>query len=226
MYDIDCLDSDGNTIDNFTQWDTDQKIMIDLTGYERDVATAIPQVHFSNARNREALVVRPVLVDERTIMADVPNILLTEPWPISVYVYITDGDDVSSQKTVLSTDIIVRKRKKPSNFYYVENIERITANQIKKEIKWEIVDEINQNDISLQELTFIDTATARTYKICVTGGKLSLDTVDQAEVPLRSIAFNDIITGEKYKVYVTRGRLAIDIIEDDEEEIKQRGSEV
>ena len=32
MYEVTCLDLDGNTINNFFQWDIDQKIVIKVKG--------------------------------------------------------------------------------------------------------------------------------------------------------------------------------------------------
>lgn len=70
-----------------------------------------------------------------TIIADVPNILLQEDYPLLIYVYLTDANDSSSQKTILFSEIPVRKRAKPSDYLYVDNINRVTANMIKSELE-------------------------------------------------------------------------------------------
>lgn len=151
MYEVPCLDLNGDTINRFYQWDIDQKIVINLEGYDERYLQNPPEVHFSNSSRKEALVVRSavkysgddVAVQDGSvatmhagdiIIADIPNILLQEPYPLLVYVYLTDADDSSSQKTILYSEIPVRKRAKPSNYLYVENITRITAEMIKKEI--------------------------------------------------------------------------------------------
>lgn len=152
MYEVPCLDLNGDTINRFYQWDIDQKIVINLEGCDERYLQNPPEVHFSNSSRKEALVVRytvkysgdDVAVQDGSvatmhagdiIIADVPNILLQEPYPLLVYVYLTDADDSSSQKTILYSEIPVRKRAKPSDYLYVENITRITAEMIKKEIE-------------------------------------------------------------------------------------------
>ena len=205
MYEVTCLDLDGNTINNFFQWDIDQKIVIKVKGCASDYLRIEPEVHFSNSKRDEALVVRSLRTgtlnnaanvmsqpsvdsntiatlnsgdniiyteyvpdvenvgttyettrewcvfeyknanryikqsnitrDMETITVSVPNLLLQEPYPLLVYVYLTDSDDVSSQKTVLYTEIPVRKRAKPHDYMYVENITSVTAEKIKSEIE-------------------------------------------------------------------------------------------
>lgn len=139
MYEVPCLDLNGDTINRFYQWDIDQKIVIDLNGCDERYLQNPPEVHFSNSSRKEALVVRSTVKATMhagdIIIADIPNILLQEPYPLLVYVYLTDADDSSSQKTILYSEIPVRKRAKPSDYLYVENITRITAEMIKKEIE-------------------------------------------------------------------------------------------
>lgn len=135
MYEVTCYDLCGNTINNFFQWDIDQQITIILEGLPDGYLTNAPEVHFANAKRTEAYVVRSTVDNNRVITASIPNILLQEAYPIFVYVYLTDETDVSSQKTILYSEIPVRKRQKPSDYLYVENIKRITAEDIKDEIE-------------------------------------------------------------------------------------------
>lgn len=211
MFEVKCLDSYGNTIDNFSQWDIDQKITISLNDCGDDKLSIAPMVHFSNKQrkreDKDALVVRSTILEGNTVVVNVPNILLQEPYPLLVYVYLTDDEDVSSQKTVLSTEIIVRKRPKPSNYYYVENIERITAQQIKEEIKKEVVDDINQNDISFKTVTLIDVVNNQPYCVYFSDGKIKFDLIDREKIPLNSITYTDRITSEKHSVYMSNGKL-------------------
>ena len=100
--------------------------------------------------------------DMETITVSVPNILLQEPYPLLVYVYLTDSDDVSSQRTVLYTEIPIRKRAKPHDYMYVENITRITANLIKDELEAR-VSQTSQNainEIDTNKESFIATGNA------------------------------------------------------------------
>lgn len=135
MYEVPCLDLNGDTINKFYQWDIDQKIVINLEGCDVNYLNNAPEVHFCNSSRKEALVVRSTVSNNDTITVDVPNILLQEACPLLVYVYLTDADDSSSQKTILYSEIPVRKRAKPSDYLYVENITRVTAEMIKKEIE-------------------------------------------------------------------------------------------
>lgn len=135
MYEVTCFDLDGNTIDRFFQWDIDQKIVIHVKGCSENYLEIAPEIHFSNHKRKDALIVRSTVTNGETITADVPNILLQDACPLLVYVYLTNSQDVSSQKTILFTEIPIRERPKPSDYLYVENIKRITAEKIKDEIK-------------------------------------------------------------------------------------------
>lgn len=220
MFEVTCLDSNGNTINNFTQWDIDQEVTLVLNGYDIVIP---PQVHFCNKNSKEALIVRSTIIDGNTIVASVPNSLLREHYPLLIYIYLTDSEDVSSQRTILSTEIPIRKRIKPSDYLYVENIERITAQQIKKEVKNEIVDEINSNDIMFKSVTLVDTVTGRPYKIYAANHYIHLsDEVDLNDVALNSITFfdseEDPNVGKKYKVYLADGDVLLSEVEESENE--------
>lgn len=155
MFEVDCLDTYDNPIEHFTQWDVDQKVKIVLDGVEDGYLAIAPEVHFANAKSTEALVVRSTVQGNNTIIADVPNILLQEYYPLLIYVYLTDSKDVSSQKTIIKIEIPIRKRAVPSDYEYVENIERITAEQIKQEIKNELYESAAIDEISNAEIMAI-----------------------------------------------------------------------
>lgn len=81
--------------------------------------------------------------------------MLQEYYPLLIYVYLTDSKDVSSQKTIIKIEIPIRKRAVPSDYEYVENIERITAEQIKQEIKNELYESAAIDEISNAEIMAI-----------------------------------------------------------------------
>lgn len=149
MYEVDCLDVYGNTIYNFFQWDVDQKIVVKLDGCDKDYLKIAPEVHYCNVKSKKAYVVRSVVSNRDTITADVPNILLQQPYPLLVYIYLTDHNDVSSQRTILRSEIPIRKRAEPHDYLFVENIERITAEQIKEEIEADIK---NMKDETIKDI--------------------------------------------------------------------------
>ena len=184
MFEVECLDPYDVPIEYYTQWDINQKMKIVLRDCEEGLLTIPPNVHFANVRHKEAYVVRSSVENGDTILVNVPNILLEENVPLLVYVYLTDRNDVSSQKTILKIDIPVRKRARPSNYDYVENIERITAQQIKREIKEELADDMYDSVLSLKGITFRDVVTGVLHKLYVSNGKLMLEnlgTTDEAK---------------------------------------------
>lgn len=135
MYEVKCLDQYGNTINNFFQWDIDQEITIKLEGCPQGYLSIAPEFHFTNKHRDTALIVRSNVIGEDVMKATIPNILLQEPYPLLVYVYLTNSEDVSSQRTILFSEIPIRKREMPNDYLYVENIKRITAEDIKDEIE-------------------------------------------------------------------------------------------
>ena len=175
MFEVDCLDTYDNPIEHFTQWDVDQKVKIVLDGVEDGYLAIAPEVHFANAKSTEALVVRSTVQGNDTIIANVPNVLLQAYYPLLIYVYLTDSKDVSSQKTIIKIEIPVRKRAVPSDYEYVENIERITAEQIKQEIKDELSEDMAGSTLTLTAITFEDVVTGILHKLYVSNGKLILE---------------------------------------------------
>lgn len=146
MFEAKCYDTHGNSIDGFTQWDADQSMVIklescdDVNHIDPNLLSVSPEVHFSNVKRDKALVVRASVIRSDEIFVKVPNILLTEPYPLLIYVYYTDSVNTSSQATIVRTELPVRKRNEPHDYYYVENIERITAEQIKDEIHGSLIE--------------------------------------------------------------------------------------
>lgn len=245
MYEVTCLDLDGNTINNFFQWDIDQKIVIKVKGCASDYLRIEPEVHFSNSKRDEALVVRSLRTgivnnvanvmsqpsdgsdiittlnsgdnivyteyvpgvenvgtayetsrewcvfeyrnanryikqsnitrDMETITVSVPNLLLQEPYPLLVYVYLTDSDDVSSQRTVLYAEIPVRKRAKPHDYMYVENITSVTAEKIKSEIEENVT---QAKQIAMNNVEEAQEATINKINTLIQNNGLSLGTND------------------------------------------------
>ena len=178
MLDVDCLDIYGNYIDHYTQWDIDQTMRIVVNDADDAIFTIAPEVHFANAKSKEALIVRSTVENYNTISVAVPNILLQERYPLLVYIYLTDRTDVSSQKTIIKLEIPVHPRARPSDYEYIENIERITAEQIKQEIEEELADKMYGSELILQGLTFKDVVTGILFKMYVSNGKMILENLD------------------------------------------------
>lgn len=131
MFDCTLLDKYGDTVTNFTQWDLNQTLYIEEHGF-----TTPPQFHFCNKNSEKALVVQSSIVDN-VLEVVVPNSLLVEPYPIIVYVYLTENE---SSKTVEYVQIPVRQRPQPDSFEYKDNIDIIDVQELANEIR-----ELNAN---------------------------------------------------------------------------------
>lgn len=112
MADIICYKPDGDFLKYFTQWDVGQKIHI------KGIDTAIiPEFHFCNSRSDEAFVTSSILEDD-TIIVDVPDVLLQDPLPITIHIYCQTND--RSAETEYTINVPVRPRVKPDDYTYEE----------------------------------------------------------------------------------------------------------
>lgn len=172
---IDVLDVYGNKLEYLTQWDVDQTIRVTLDDVNDGYIKIAPKVHFANVKRDKALVVRSRIYGKNVIEVDVPNLILTEPYLIYVYIYVTDSNDVSSQKTIIKFTIPIHKRPQPSNYNYVENIERITAEKIKEELSLEFTEAIGNGKLAVTGISFIDATTGMKHKVYSSDDKLLVD---------------------------------------------------
>lgn len=179
MFGVGCFDTHDNPIDHYTQWDIDQKLKIVVYDADSGLLKNAPYIHFANVKSTEALVVRSTVEGTDTIVVDVPNSLLQESWPLLVYVYLNDNLDAHSQKTIIKIEIPVHKRAKPSDYEYVENIERITAEVIKQEVTDTVYDEfvgnITSGTLSLPYMYITDATNGHRQRIGANNDKASLD---------------------------------------------------
>lgn len=169
MYEINCYDSYGNTIDYLTQWDYNRKLIMYIEHYDLSYA---PEVHFCNQNSLEALVVQSV-VDGNKLTVDIPNILLQEHLSICAYVYLSDANNASSQKTILSVTIPVRYRPKPSEYTYTENITKVTAAQIEENIYNKLKDDLLMIESVEQTKFGNDNNGINVYTVTLTDGTSS-----------------------------------------------------
>lgn len=179
MFGVGCFDTHDNPIDHYTQWDINQKLKIVVYDVDSSLLKNAPYIHFANVQSTEALVVRSTVEGTDTIVVDVPNSLLQESWPLLVYVYLNDNLDAHSQKTIIKIEIPVHKRAKPSDYEYVENIERITAEVIKQEVTDtvynEFVGNITSGALSLPYMYITDATNGHRQRIGANNDKASLD---------------------------------------------------
>lgn len=90
------------------QWDLNRRIQIQ--------DPTITEVHFCNRTDDCALVVDTYTDDtyDGKVYADIPNIILQQPWDIRAYAYCTDGF------TKIEEVFEVKARTKPSDYVYTE----------------------------------------------------------------------------------------------------------
>ena len=115
---VNCFDKNGNSINGFTQWDINQTLYINNWNYD-----STPIFHFCNTKSSEALVVKGLIEENYRAKANIPNILLQESYPINVFVYLEDGE---SGNTIYVSQIPVKKKKKPNDYEYTENVEYVS----------------------------------------------------------------------------------------------------
>lgn len=126
MFELKCFYEDGTPITHFTQWDVNQTIAID------GEYTKAPMVHFANKESVNALCVQSTLKSNGQITVEVPNTLLTESYPILIYIYVMSND---SGRTILKDQIPVEKRAKPNDYEFKENLHVVYLTELENEVK-------------------------------------------------------------------------------------------
>lgn len=201
MFGVECFDTHDEPISHYTQWDINQTLKIVLYGMDDGYMKNAPYVHFANIKSSEALVVRSTLQGDDTVLVDIPNQLLQESYPLLIYVYLNDSSDASSQRTIVKIEIPVNKRARPSDYEYVENIDRITAEVIKQEIYDDFMDEIRSGNIAYPYVTFIDESTGKHVNLKVSDEKFGLyvDSTNRQLLDTGDIV-NNLMTDSSTKV--------------------------
>lgn len=159
MFEVTCLNSQGESVDHFTQWDMGQFLIIEDTGLSE-----APEFHFCNKTSSEALVVASSMSADGVITVNVPNSLLRESYTIIAYMYLvesvsSDENDISA-KTLHTIMLPVRPRVKPSDYTYVENIDMVTLSKVNNEItsiqsQIDILNGVTYTEISEDEIDSI-----------------------------------------------------------------------
>lgn len=135
-FDITCLDENKNPIEYLTQWDSNQTIY-----FKNPDLSEAPIIHFCNIRSKSAYSVKSELTDSGMIKAEIPNLLLQEPYRIYVYVHEFYTAKMVG-KTLYYGKIDVREKTKPDDYFYVENVKPVNvvalAQQVNKIIEIEL----------------------------------------------------------------------------------------
>ena len=128
-----CLDLNGNTIINMTQWDSNQKIIIDGDFSAIELS---PYVDFWNESQSNALRMETEINENGQIVVEVPNAMFLEALPIIVYVYVRENSDtsISGGKTILTSRIPVRPKPKPHDFSYEDNVHVVSLLDLEEKL--------------------------------------------------------------------------------------------
>ena len=108
-------DKQGNVIEELTQWDSNRTIYIH--GLTVDFP---PAVHFSNGYSKKSYSSGSTLEDD-VIVTTIPNVLLEQSDPISIYIY-DYNVDTREGRTIELVKLPVRPKKKPDDYIYKENV--------------------------------------------------------------------------------------------------------
>lgn len=143
MFKTTCLDESGNTVYSMTQWDIGQKLIVELPNL---TLSSDPEIHFCNTLSSKTYIVQSTLSNQ-IISAPIPTELLIQPHPILAYVYSSDDNDISSQKTIAFIKIPINKRKAPSDYDNSEDIILVYINDKTIEIN-NLVNKIEEFDLN------------------------------------------------------------------------------
>lgn len=126
-FEVSCYDFKGNHIDHLTQWDVNQELYVEHWDYEYT-----PVFNFCNIKSKNALVVKGSIEPDGRAKCIIPNILLTEPYSISVFVCLEND---TFGRTVHISQIPVLKKLKPNDYEYKENIEYVSWVKLEEEAR-------------------------------------------------------------------------------------------
>lgn len=158
-----------------TQWDLNRKVLI--SGIDNDEAGI--KVHFALPNDdHNAYVVSPV-INNNIVSAAIPNILLTIPGRIYVYVY--------TSYTQAKAIVLVAPREKPDDYVYTET-DKFTLEQWEKEVTERLegrydkaVQEIDERYAGLRDDAITASAAAASAQTSAAAADLSATRAEAAE---------------------------------------------
>lgn len=110
-----CKDYDGHEIVNpsFAQWDTGQVLYASDVTYDTDKYAA-PWFHFSSAGTQVATCVEAEPVDDGVYCAQIPDLMLRQPYMIRAMVYLPSKENGAPSKTIGCAELRVVRRPPPA----------------------------------------------------------------------------------------------------------------
>lgn len=113
-------------VDSVHQWDLNRTLYIEGLGLDK-----APKILFANSKSMTAAQVTSVL-ESGKVVCPIPNALLTEAYPITAYIKVTEG---SETRTIEKLKIPVVATKKPADYEYIENVSVIDYQEIMNAIE-------------------------------------------------------------------------------------------
>lgn len=131
-------DANNEPVSRLTQWD--KNITLHATWATVSFST-VNACHFFNVNSTSALVVEPTLTDDG-FSVKIPNSLLEEHYPISLFVF-NYGND-GTERTVCTARIPVRSKPRPSDYIYEDNVDYLDLYAINARMK-ALINAITEN---------------------------------------------------------------------------------
>lgn len=153
MYEVTCLDNNQEIVTSLNQWDSN--ITLYINGL--DDVPITPKCHFCNKNSKTALVVDTTST-ANGFAVKIPNVLLEEPYSITMYIYVMDSR-YESGRTMYIVKLPVKPRPKPDTYIFVDNVDYIDAYVINARIK-ELFKAITDNPNYTGAMELIDIRTA------------------------------------------------------------------
>lgn len=126
MNEITVYDMNGNFLTELAQWDEDVFVCIK----EEDI-TQPCAVHFFNSESDMSYVVNSIYEDG-VLKAKIPHDLLSKPYSVIGYIYITD---IGGNRSVSRFRLNMRKKPMPSNFIYKGTKDYVNIEEVSKECR-------------------------------------------------------------------------------------------
>lgn len=168
MATVKLYDRFGLEIDHLTQWD--YNVTLQIHDYQFDIA---PICHFAKRLDKKSLVVNSTL-SNGVVSVDIPNKLLTDEntnSAFSMFVFLTDSEG-NTGRTIYKVDLPVKKKPKPDDYEYSDNIEVIELSVLRAKLQSLIAKTEETLDNRIDELE-------NTYQATITEIKESIqDDVD------------------------------------------------
>lgn len=161
MGSIVCYNSDGQVLEHYFQWDSNQTVTI-----KGITLPPIPLFHVCNRLSTEAYVVEPNVVGT-DLQVDIPNYLFTQAETILMYVYSPTPE--GGYRTIHAIMIPVIPRPKPDDYVYEDNVDYISVAMVDARVT-NLINELSQGSTGDISAEVIDIRTAYDGTIYDTAG--------------------------------------------------------